>query len=134
MIIVLYTGDCLLYAQDTPLIDSFLKTLRDDYTLTLKDPYLIDDFLGIHFSHQDNGEPHMSQTGLIDAVTESAHIPKRSTQKHPNTSYSNRTRCHRRPCRTRILELSIHYRKTQLSCTKLSARHIIFRLPMRTIL
>jgi hypothetical protein len=53
-----------------------VKTLRDDYKLTLNDPYPIDDFLGIHFSHQDNGELHMSQTGLIDAVPESAHIPK----------------------------------------------------------
>jgi hypothetical protein len=76
MIIVLYTDDCLLYARDTTYIDKFVKTLRDDYKLTLNDPYPIDDLLGIHFSHQDNGELHMSQTGLIDAVTESAHIPK----------------------------------------------------------
>jgi hypothetical protein len=76
MIIVLYTDDFLLYARDTKEIDSFVKTLRDDYKLTLNDRYPIDDFLGIHFSHQDNGKLHMSQTGLIDAVTESAHIPK----------------------------------------------------------
>jgi hypothetical protein len=69
MIIVLYTDDCLLYARDTKYIDSFVKTLRDDYKLTLNDPDPIDDFLGIHFSHQDNGELHMSQTGLIDVVT-----------------------------------------------------------------
>jgi hypothetical protein len=76
MIIVLYTDDCLLYALDTKDIDSFVKTLRDDYKLTPNDPDPIDDFLGIHFSHQDSGELHMSQTGLIDYVTESAHIPK----------------------------------------------------------
>jgi hypothetical protein len=76
MIIVIYTNGCLLYTQDTKDIDSFLKTLRDDYKLTLNDPDPIDDFLEIHFSHQDNGELHMSQTGLIDAVTEIAHIPK----------------------------------------------------------
>jgi hypothetical protein len=76
IIIVLYTEDCLIYARDTKYIDSFVKTLRDNYKLTLNDPYPIDDFLGIHFSHQDNGELHMSQTGLIDAVIESAHIPK----------------------------------------------------------
>jgi hypothetical protein len=76
MIIVLYTNDCLLYARDTKEIESFVKTLRDDYKLTLNDPYPIDDFLGIHFSHQDNGALHMSQTGLIDAMTETAHIPK----------------------------------------------------------
>jgi hypothetical protein len=76
MIIVLYTDDCLLYARDTKEIESFLKTLRDDYKLTLNDPDPIDDFLGIHFFHQDNGELHISQTGLIDAVTESTHIPK----------------------------------------------------------
>jgi hypothetical protein len=76
MIIVLYTDDCLLYARETTDIDKFIKTLRDDYKLTLNDPDPIDDFLGIHFSHQDNGELHMSQTGLIDAVTESAHTPK----------------------------------------------------------
>jgi hypothetical protein len=83
MIIVLYTYDCLLYARDTNGIDSFVKTLRDDYKLTLKDPYSIDDFLGIYFSHQDNGELHTSQTGLIDAITESAHIPKGRLKNTP---------------------------------------------------
>jgi hypothetical protein len=83
MMIVLYTDDCLLYARDTTDIDKFVKTLRDDYKLTLNDPYPIDDFLGIHFSHQDNGELHMIQTGLIDAVTESAHIPKGRLKNTP---------------------------------------------------
>jgi hypothetical protein len=76
MIIVLYTDDCRLYARETKEIESFVKTLRDDYKLTLNDPDPIDDFLGIHSSQQDHGDLHMSQTGLIDAVTESAHIPK----------------------------------------------------------
>jgi hypothetical protein len=44
MIIVLNTDDCLLYARDTKEIDSFMKTLRDDYKLTLNDPDPIDDF------------------------------------------------------------------------------------------
>jgi hypothetical protein len=83
MIIVLYTDNCLLYARDTKKIESFVKTLRDDYKLTLNDPDPIDDFLGIHFPHQDNGELHMSQTGLIDAVTESAHIPKGRLKNTP---------------------------------------------------
>jgi hypothetical protein len=91
MIIVLYTDNCLLYTGDTKDIDSFLKTLRDDYKLTLNDPDPIDNFLGIHFSHQDNGELHMSQTGLIDTMTESAHIPK-VRLKIPPISYSNLTR------------------------------------------
>jgi hypothetical protein len=76
MIIVLYTDDCLLYTRDTKDIDSFVRTVRYDYKLTLNDPDPILDFLGIHFSHQDNGELHMSETGLIYAVIESAHIPK----------------------------------------------------------
>jgi hypothetical protein len=38
MIIILYTDDCLLYARDTTDIDKFVKTLRDDYKLTLNDP------------------------------------------------------------------------------------------------
>jgi hypothetical protein len=83
MIIVLYTDDFLLYSRDTTYIDSFVKTLRDDYKLTLNDPDPIDDFLGIHFSHQDNGELHTSQTGIIDAVTESAHIPKGRLKNTP---------------------------------------------------
>jgi hypothetical protein len=62
MIIVLYTDDCLLYAQDTKDIDSFVRTLHDDYKLTLNNPDPIDDFLGKRFSHQDNGELHTSQT------------------------------------------------------------------------
>jgi hypothetical protein len=83
MIIFLYTDDCLLYARDTTDIDKFVKTLRNDYKLTLNDPDPIDDFLGIHFSNQDNGEIHMSQTGLIDAVTESSHIPKGRLKNTP---------------------------------------------------
>jgi hypothetical protein len=82
-IIVLYTDDCLIYARDTKEIVSFVKTLRDDYKLTLNDPDPIDDFLGIHFYHQDNGELHMSQTGLIYAVTERAHIPKGRLKNTP---------------------------------------------------
>jgi hypothetical protein len=61
MIIFLYT-DCFLYARDTKDIDSFVKTICDDYKLTLNDPDPIDNLLGIHFSHQDNSELHMSQT------------------------------------------------------------------------
>jgi hypothetical protein len=72
MIIVLYTDDCLLYARDTTDIDSFIKTLRDDYKLTLNDPYPIDDFLGIHFSHQANGELHMKKQ---DSLTRSLKAP-----------------------------------------------------------
>jgi hypothetical protein len=60
-----------------------VKALCDDYKLTLNDPDTIDDFRGIHFSHQDNEELHMSQTGLIDAVTESKHIPKGQLKNTP---------------------------------------------------
>jgi hypothetical protein len=65
-----------------------VKTFCDDYKLTLNDPDPIDDFLGIHFSHQDDGELHMSQTGLIDDVTESAHIPQGRVKKIPTPATS----------------------------------------------
>jgi hypothetical protein len=48
MIIVLYIGDCLIYARDTKEMESFVKTLRDDYKLTLNYPDLIDDLLTNH--------------------------------------------------------------------------------------
>jgi hypothetical protein len=83
MIIVLYNDDCLLYARDTQEIELFVKTLRDDYKLTLNDQDPIDDFSGINFPHQYNGELHMSQTGLIDAKTESAHIHKSRLKNTP---------------------------------------------------
>jgi hypothetical protein len=60
-----------------------VKILCDDYKLTLNVLDPIDDLLGIHFYHQDNGELYMSQTGLIDAVTESAHIPKGQLKNTP---------------------------------------------------
>jgi hypothetical protein len=63
-----------------------VKKIRDHYTLTLNNTDPIDDFLGIHFSHQDNGELHMSQTGLIDAFTENAHIPKGRLKNTPTTA------------------------------------------------
>jgi hypothetical protein len=83
MIVVLYTNDCLLYARDTKEIDTFVKTLRNNYKLTLNNPNPIYDFLGIHFSHQENCELHMSQTGIIDSVTESVHIPKGRLKNTP---------------------------------------------------
>jgi hypothetical protein len=49
----------------------------------LNDPDPIDDFLGIHFYHQDNGELLMIQTGLKDDVTEIAHIPKGRRKNTP---------------------------------------------------
>jgi hypothetical protein len=55
MIIVLYKDDCLLYVKSTNNIDEFVKILRNEYKLTLKYLDSIDDFLGIHFSHKDNG-------------------------------------------------------------------------------
>jgi hypothetical protein len=61
-IIVLYTDECMLHAKDMNIIDDFFKILRNEYKLTLNDPDTIDDFLGIHFSHKDKGELHMSQT------------------------------------------------------------------------
>jgi hypothetical protein len=88
MIIILYTDNCLLYARNTKEIDSFVKILRDDYKLTLNDPYPIDDFLGIHFSHQDIGELQMSQTGFIDAVTGCAHIPEGRLKNTPTPAIS----------------------------------------------
>jgi hypothetical protein len=62
MKIVLYTATYLLYARDTNTIDKIVKTFRNDYKLTSNDPDPIDNFLGIHFSHKDNGELHMSKT------------------------------------------------------------------------
>jgi hypothetical protein len=60
-----------------------MKILRDDYKLTLNDLDPINDFLGIHFYHEDNGELHMSQTGLIDAVSKITHIPKGRLKNTP---------------------------------------------------
>jgi hypothetical protein len=60
-----------------------VKTLRDDYKLTLNNPYPIEDLLGNHFSHQDNWELHMSQKGLIDTVAEISHIPKGRLKSTP---------------------------------------------------
>jgi hypothetical protein len=68
-----------------------VKTLRDDYKLTLNGPYPIDNFLGIHFSHQDNGELHMSQTGLIDAVTEIAQFSKVNSKIHQHQLHQSYT-------------------------------------------
>jgi hypothetical protein len=65
-----------------------VKALRDDYKLTLNDPDPIDNFLGIHFFHQDNGELHMNQTGLIDAVKEINHVPKGQLKNTPTPATS----------------------------------------------
>jgi hypothetical protein len=67
-------------------IESFVNTLYDYYKLTLNEPDPIDDSLGIHLSHQNYGELHMSQTGIIDTVTESANIPKGRLKNTPAPS------------------------------------------------
>jgi hypothetical protein len=82
MIIVLYTDDCLLYARDTKEIETSVKTIRKAYKLTLNDPNPIYNYIGIHFSHQENDELHTSQTGLIDTVSESLYIPKGRLKTH----------------------------------------------------
>jgi hypothetical protein len=64
-------------------IGKFVQILRNEYKLTPNDPDQIDDFLGINFSQKDNGELHMGQTGLIDAVTQSANIPKGRLNNKP---------------------------------------------------
>jgi hypothetical protein len=84
LIIALCTDECLIYAPNTSEIETFVKILCEEYKLTLNNPYQIDDFLGIHFSHKDNGENHMSQTGLIDVVTDSAIIPIGQLKTHPH--------------------------------------------------
>jgi hypothetical protein len=76
MIIVIYKDYCRLYTRDTSEIETFVKIICDEYTLTINDPDPIDDFLGIHFSHKNNRELHMSQTWLIDAVTDTANITR----------------------------------------------------------
>jgi hypothetical protein len=43
MVIVLYTDDFILYARDTKDIYSFVRTLRDDFKLTLNHPDPIDE-------------------------------------------------------------------------------------------
>jgi hypothetical protein len=42
--------------------------------------------LGIMFLHKDDGELHLSQTRLIDAVTDSANIPK-GDKKHQHQQH-----------------------------------------------
>jgi hypothetical protein len=76
-----------MLTTQTPLMN-LSKILRNEYKLTLNDPDPIDDLLEIHFSHKDNGELHMSQTGLIDAVTKSANIPIGTLKNTPTPATS----------------------------------------------
>jgi hypothetical protein len=54
-------------------------------------PDPIDDLLGIHFSHQDNREVNMSQTGLKDVIPESTHIPKGRFKNTPTLAIIRRS-------------------------------------------
>jgi hypothetical protein len=93
-------------------MDYFVKTLGDGYKLTLNDPNPINDFLGIHLSQQDNGELHMSQTGLIDAVTESDLIPKGWLKNTPTPATAILHADKEGIARQESWKESVRYRKT----------------------
>jgi hypothetical protein len=66
-----------------------MKTLSDDYKLTLNDPDPIDDFLEIHFSHKDNRELHMMVSRTQESRTSTSYcrysVPTKTRFTSTNT-------------------------------------------------
>jgi hypothetical protein len=88
-LIVLYTDDCLLFANDTSTIDALCESLSTDFLL--KDEGNINDFLGINITHElsDTGDVkiHLTQTGLIDQILQDVGLTSNNHQSRAGVKF-----------------------------------------------
>ena len=80
-ILVLYTDDCLIFAQNDTIIDSLIDDLRKDYLIG--DTGSVQDFLGIRITKDTKGRIHMVQSGLIDTIIRETGLTNGKTRETP---------------------------------------------------
>ena len=65
--ICLYVDDCIIYANNTSLIDTFISNMREQGYL-LQDEGDVENFLGVNIKATKSGNFEMTQTGLIQDI------------------------------------------------------------------
>ena len=80
----LYVDDCVIFANDSSTISSFISRMKDRGYL-LQDEGNIKNFLGVNISRIPNGKYEMKQTGLIQDILNNLGL------NHPQTKYSKNT-------------------------------------------
>jgi hypothetical protein len=79
-IMVIYTDDCLIFAQDDPTINTLINNLSN--TFTLEDQGDVQDYLGINISKDANSKTiTMTQTGLINSIISDIGLTNNSNTK-----------------------------------------------------
>jgi hypothetical protein len=79
-IMVVYTDDCLIFAQNDSVIDTLIKVLSDTYLL--EDQGTVNDYLGTWITKDPKTKTiHMVQPGLIESILNDLHLPVGSKAK-----------------------------------------------------
>ena len=68
LILMIYVDDCLVASKDPAKIDDVIDGLQSKFDMT--DEGDITDYLGVNIEYQDNGDIHLTQPSLIDAILE----------------------------------------------------------------
>jgi hypothetical protein len=81
--ICLYVDDCIIYANNTSIIDSFITNMRTQGYL-LQDEGDVENFLGVNIKETKTGNFEMTQTGLINDILKdlSLHLPNCKYMAH----------------------------------------------------
>ena len=90
-IICQYVDDCLIFAHDDSVIDSFLAKMKQAGYL-LSDEGSVEDFLGVHVDKKIDSDGkkifEMTQTGLIQEIIDDLNLDADQTKLHKTPSNS----------------------------------------------
>ena len=78
-----YVDDGIAIDRDEKKVDAFMKELGDVFDI--EDKGKINDYLGVHFEHFDDGSIKLSQPHLVKQILDNVGISTRSTTKDPKT-------------------------------------------------
>jgi hypothetical protein len=81
IILILYVGDCLLFAKEDATLEHFVASLQSEFNLTCAGD--VGAFLGIQFTHTLNGNLELTQPDLIAKIVEECGLDAES--KRHNT-------------------------------------------------
>jgi len=81
LILIVYVDDCLLFAKEDKLLDSFVLSLQSEFNLTCAGD--VGAFLGIQFTRSSHGPLELTQPGLISKIVKECGLDEES--KRHNT-------------------------------------------------
>jgi len=81
IILIVYVDDCLLFAKNEAILDSFISSLQSEFNLTCDGD--VGAFLGIQFTRVSNNQLTLTQPGLISKIVKECGLDAES--KRHNT-------------------------------------------------